>query len=70
MTIKNMRLSFWRLIPNTSKRVHFNDAAARFRREGGRGAYLDHPHLIRIHAYCENEDGGAFESSEPKNPFY
>ena len=56
--------------PKYIEESSFNDVAARFRREGGRGAYLDHPHLIRIHAYCENEDGGAFESSEPKNPFY
>ena len=47
----------------------FDDVATRFRREGERGARLDHPHLIKIFSYCENEDGSAFEHREPKNPF-
>jgi eukaryotic-like serine/threonine-protein kinase len=47
----------------------FDDVAIRFKREGERGANLDHPHLVKVFAYCENEDGAAFESQEPRNPF-
>jgi len=47
----------------------FDDVAVRFKREGERGAKLDHPHLVQVFAYCENQDGSAFESEEPKNPF-
>src|SRR5205807_6507228 len=47
----------------------FNDVAARFRREGERGVHLVHPHLLKIYSYCENDDGEAFESNDPKNPF-
>ena len=47
----------------------FDDVATRFHREGERGARLDHPHLIKIYSYGENEDGSAFEDREPKNPF-
>lgn len=47
----------------------FNDVAVRFRREGERGVYLDHPHLLKIYSYCENDNGCAFESDDPKNPF-
>ncbi|MGE0127904.1 MAG: serine/threonine protein kinase [Blastocatellales bacterium] len=47
----------------------FDDVAARFKREGERGAQLRHTHLITIYAYCENKDGVCFETREPKNPF-
>src|SRR6266404_1032946 len=47
----------------------FDDVADRFRREGERGANLNHAHLLTIYAYCDNADGNAFESGEPKNPF-
>jgi serine/threonine-protein kinase len=47
----------------------FDDVACRFRREGERGSNLKHPHLITTYAYCENTDGNAFDSEEPKNPF-
>jgi serine/threonine protein kinase len=38
----------------------FEDVAARFRREAERGSHLDHDHLLRVIAYCENVDGSAF----------
>lgn len=47
----------------------FDDVAARFKREGERGAALDYTHLIKIHAYCENENGSAFDKKQPDNPF-
>lgn len=47
----------------------FDDVAIRFRREGERGASLEHPHLIEIWSYCENTDGELFAAKEPKNPF-
>jgi serine/threonine protein kinase len=47
----------------------FDDVAARFKREGERGAKLRHAHLLTIFSHCENEDGELFESREPKNPF-
>jgi serine/threonine-protein kinase len=47
----------------------FDDVAIRFRREGERGVKLNHRNLMAIYAYCDNEDGSAFETKEPKNPF-
>lgn len=47
----------------------FNDVATRFRREGQRGARLRHEHLIDILGYSDNEEGGAFKSGSPTNPF-
>lgn len=47
----------------------FDDVSARFRREGLRGAKLEHNHLIEIYSYCENEEGSAFKGAEPQNPF-
>ncbi len=47
----------------------FDDVAIRFKREGERGAKLDHPHLAQVFAYCENEEGSAFESSGTKESF-
>ncbi|MFI5276956.1 MAG: serine/threonine-protein kinase [Ktedonobacterales bacterium] len=46
------------------------DIHSRFRREGERGAELNHPNLVKIIAYAENEAGSAFrESNAPHNPF-
>lgn len=48
----------------------FDDVAARFKREGERGAGIDHPHLVRIYAYEENRSGEAFQvAGAPTNPF-
>jgi serine/threonine protein kinase len=47
----------------------FDDVATRFKREGERGAQLEHPHLIRIISYNENENGSCFENKCPDNPF-
>lgn len=47
----------------------FDDVASRFEREGKRGAKLDHPHLIKVYCYCENNQGEAFEVKRPTNPF-
>lgn len=47
----------------------FDDVAARFRREGQRARFLDHPGLVRIYAYVENHGGEAFVRKGPKNPF-
>ncbi len=55
--------------PKYIEESSFDDVAARFKREGERGAHLRHPHLLRIYSYCENTDGSAFESDDPKNPF-
>jgi eukaryotic-like serine/threonine-protein kinase len=47
----------------------FTDVAARFKREGERGANLRHPHLLTIYSHCVNSGGELFESREPRNPF-
>lgn len=47
----------------------FDDVAHRFRREGERGSKLDHPHLVKVFRYCENEEGCLFEDNLTKNPF-
>jgi serine/threonine-protein kinase len=47
----------------------FDDVAARFRREGQRGPFLDHPSLVKVYAFVENEGGAAFSGGLPKNPF-
>lgn len=46
----------------------FDDVAARFKREGERGARLRHPHVVTIEGYSENKNGSAFEGSGPPNP--
>jgi hypothetical protein len=46
------------------------DIHARFRREGFRGASLDHEDLVKILSYEENEDGSCFrDQNGPCNPF-
>jgi serine/threonine protein kinase len=47
----------------------FPDVAQRFKREGERGAKLNHEHLVRILAYEQNENGKNFLSGAVKNPF-
>ncbi len=47
----------------------FDDVAARFKREGERGAKLEHDAIVRVIAYEENAGGSAFQSGAPTNPF-
>lgn len=47
----------------------FNEVAQRFKREGIRGAGLEHANLVRILAYEDNENGSCFEEKAVKNPF-
>ena len=47
----------------------FDDVAQRFKREGERGTRLQHEQLIRILAYSDNTEGGAFLQARPTNPF-
>lgn len=55
--------------PKYIEPTHFDDVAERFRHEGLRGARLEHPTLVRIHAYAENKNGEIFLSGGPHNPF-
>lgn len=47
----------------------FDDVAARFKREGERGAKLEHPHVMSILEAHPNTDASAFDGSGPSNPF-
>ena len=47
----------------------FGDVEQRFKREGTRGSHLEHPNLVKIIAYEDNEGGRCFEDSAVKNPF-
>lgn len=49
----------------------FDDVAARFRREGMRGAQLDNEFLVKIHGYSDNLASDAFSPANPDlaNPF-
>ena len=49
--------------------ARFDDVAARFLREGERGAKLEHPHLVKILDYCPNGKGEGFCDDCPQNPF-
>jgi serine/threonine-protein kinase len=55
--------------PKYIEEAKFDDVAARFHHEGQRGAKLDHPRLVKILEYVENEGGASFEGEGPKNPF-
>src|SRR5262245_18314396 len=48
--------------PKYIEESSFDDVANRFRREGERGAHLDHDNLLRIYSYCENSNGRAFDA--------
>src|ERR1051325_3509008 len=54
---KDFAVKFLAPDPKYIDETAFNDVAARFRREGERGVYLNHPHLLKIFSYCENEGG-------------
>lgn len=47
----------------------FDEVAQRFKREGIRGAGLEHANLVKILAYEDNENGSCFEEKAVKNPF-
>ena len=47
----------------------FEDVAKRFKREGIRGAGLEHENLVKIIAYEENENGNCFLNNCVTNPF-
>lgn len=47
----------------------FDDVAQRFRREGIRGAELDHENLVKIIAYEDNAEGACFGHGAVTNPF-
>jgi serine/threonine protein kinase len=47
----------------------FDEVSQRFKREGMRGAGLDHENLVKILAYENNEDGSCFERKAVENPF-
>lgn len=55
--------------PKYIEEAVFDDVAARFRREGERGAALRHEHLLAIYSYCENLNGDCFDKKNPANPF-
>lgn len=55
--------------PKYIEEAVFADVAVRFKREGERGAKLDHPNLLKIFAYEENIEGCRFETHYPTNPF-
>lgn len=50
-------------------RSKFDDVEQRFRREGQRGAGLDHENLVKVIAYEDNTRGEAFQKKEIGNPF-
>lgn len=47
----------------------FDDVRQRFRREGIRGAGLEHENLVKIYAFEDNVDGECFAARTVKNPF-
>ena len=66
---KPFALKFLAPDPKYIDETVFDDVAVRFRREGERGAKLDHNSLLRIHAYVPNSGGDAFGGKGPVNPF-
>jgi serine/threonine protein kinase len=54
--------------PKYIEESSFDDVAARFKREGERGAKLSSPHLVTVHQYQPNSEGTIF-GQELKNPF-
>lgn len=46
----------------------FDDVASRFKREGERGARLDHDSLVKVVGYADNEGGVLFEGHAVRNP--
>lgn len=65
----NVAVKFLAPDPKYIDEANFDDVAARFKREGERGAKLDHERLVKVLAYYENTDGQLLLKGEPKNPF-
>ena len=55
--------------PNYIELSSFDEVSERFRREGERGAGLEHPHLVKIIAFENNTNGECFRRGSVKNPF-
>ena len=67
---KNFAIKFLAPDPKYIEISNFDDVAFRFQREGEKGAKLDHDHLLKVYAFCENKDGSQFvETKYPTNPF-
>jgi len=66
---KHVAIKFLAPDPKYIDPLAFDEVAQRFKREGMRGAGLDHDNLVKILAYEDNEDGSCFERKGVKNPF-
>ncbi len=56
--------------PKYIEQSSFEDIHRRFQREGMRGIELNHPNLVKVIAYEENENGASFVNNDgPCNPF-
>ena len=67
---KNFAIKFLAPDPKYIEVANFADVSFRFQREGEKGAKLDHDHLLKVYAFCENKDGCCFvETKYPTNPF-
>jgi len=47
----------------------FDEVETRFKREGTRGAHLQHSNLVKTIAFEDNEGGECFDKRQVKNPF-
>lgn len=67
---KNFAVKFLAPDPKYIEISNFDDVSYRFQREGEKGAKLNHDHLLKVYAFCENKDGNQFtETKYPTNPF-
>jgi len=67
---KNFAVKFLAPDPKYIDISNFDDVSFRFQREGEKGAKLDHDHLLKVYAFCENKNGNHFtETNHPTNPF-
>jgi serine/threonine-protein kinase len=62
---KQFAIKFLAPDPKYIDESSFDDVAARFKREGERGCRLDHPYLLKLHAFVERSDSPGM----PTNPF-
>ncbi|HJP18101.1 MAG: hypothetical protein CMD96_06305 [Gammaproteobacteria bacterium] len=68
-TGKTVAVKFFAPDPKYIDIEAFEDVARRFKREGIRGAKLEHENLVKIIAYEENENGSCFSKGSVMNPF-